>query len=111
MFNGENFRVIVVGAGASGLAAANALVTKGVKPENIIILEKNKRVGGKLKTHRETGIDMGGVVFSMLNPVVKHVKKHNIPVENVLPIEEKCLNQMNYGSVTPSYWTVFKSTA
>lgn len=42
--------VIVVGAGAAGLAAAGRLTRAGV---NVLILEARDRVGGRIYTHRE----------------------------------------------------------
>ncbi len=67
--------------------------------------------GGKLKTDKETGVDMGGIIASIGNPVIKYVKEHKIPVENVLPIEKSCLYQMTYGTSTPSYWHAIKCQA
>ncbi len=45
----EELKVLIIGCGASGAAAANACVAKGVLPENIKILEKNARAGGEVK--------------------------------------------------------------
>lgn len=42
---------IIVGAGVSGATAARELIKSGVNPEDIIVLEINDYVGGKLKTY------------------------------------------------------------
>jgi monoamine oxidase len=47
-------RVVIVGAGASGLQCANRLVTHyGCPPEDIIILEARNRIGGRIYTTKE----------------------------------------------------------
>ena len=43
--------MVIVGGGMSGLAAARDLVESGVN--NIIILEAQDRVGGRVKTFRK----------------------------------------------------------
>ncbi len=57
-------RVIVVGAGLGGLAAAIRLATAG---RQVIVLEKNERVGGKLNLLREAGytFDTGPSLLTM----------------------------------------------
>ena len=45
-------RVIIIGAGISGLVAASKLVKKGA---NVIILEAKDYVGGRIKTNRSLG--------------------------------------------------------
>lgn len=45
--------VIVIGAGISGLAAAKKLQEKGL---NVIVLESQDKVGGRLKTNRTLGV-------------------------------------------------------
>ena len=46
-------KLIIVGAGASGLAAASRLVQKGFKSSNLIILEAQNRIGGRIHTLNE----------------------------------------------------------
>lgn len=41
-------RIIVIGAGASGIAAATELVSNGFK--NVTILEAGNRIGGRINT-------------------------------------------------------------
>lgn len=43
-------RVIIIGAGASGLAAASRLVENGLSLSNITILESQNRIGGRIHT-------------------------------------------------------------
>lgn len=51
--NPNDKTIIVVGAGISGLAAAKKLKEKGF---NVIVLEAQNKVGGRLKTNRTLGI-------------------------------------------------------
>lgn len=41
-------RIVIVGAGASGIAAAAKLIENGL--ENLIILEAENRIGGRVNT-------------------------------------------------------------
>lgn len=50
---GDLERVIIVGAGFAGLAAANALANAGVE---VVVLEARERIGGRAKTR-----DFGGI--------------------------------------------------
>ena len=47
-------RVLVVGAGMAGLAAARALTERGL---DVVILEGRHRIGGRVETHN--GVDLG----------------------------------------------------
>ncbi|HVJ65792.1 MAG TPA: phytoene desaturase family protein [Bdellovibrionota bacterium] len=57
-------KVIVVGAGLGGLAAATSLAMKGYRVE---IFERNDRIGGKLNVLREGGFsfDLGPSIFTL----------------------------------------------
>lgn len=51
--NPNNKKIVVIGAGISGLAAAKKLKQKGY---NVIVLEADSKIGGRLKTNRTLGI-------------------------------------------------------
>lgn len=42
--------VIIIGAGASGIAAASRLLEKGFDPARLTILEAENRIGGRINT-------------------------------------------------------------
>lgn len=42
--------LVIIGAGAAGLAAASRLVEKGFDPARITILEAENRIGGRIFT-------------------------------------------------------------
>ena len=48
-------QVVVIGAGAAGLAAADALTRKG---RSVLLLEARDRVGGRCWTHRMSGLEV-----------------------------------------------------
>ena len=52
-------RVIVIGAGVSGLAAAKDLSAQGVE---VVVLEARDRIGGRVQTDHSLGapVDLGG---------------------------------------------------
>ncbi|MBG0814606.1 NAD(P)/FAD-dependent oxidoreductase [Planomonospora sp. ID82291] len=52
---GEVTRVIVIGAGLAGLAAANALASAGVE---VLVLEARDRLGGRIRTAEIGGSDI-----------------------------------------------------
>lgn len=67
-------RVIVVGAGVSGIAAAKTLVSKG---HNVVVLEGRTRIGGRIATSSfwaDTPVDLGaswihGPVGNPITPI------------------------------------------
>ena len=42
--------IVIIGAGASGLAAASRLFERGINPAQITILEAENRIGGRVHT-------------------------------------------------------------
>ncbi len=57
-------KVLIVGAGLGGLAAATSLAMKGFRVE---IFERNERIGGKLNVLKEKGFsfDLGPSIFTL----------------------------------------------
>lgn len=43
-------KVVIIGAGASGLAAASRLVKLGLPADELTILEAQNRIGGRIHT-------------------------------------------------------------
>ncbi len=82
--NGKKGKVLVIGAGIAGLAAARALQHKGYQ---VTILEARDRVGGRVWTDTRLGsaIDLGASYLHGVsgNPIAKMAKKNNI---NLAPI-------------------------
>ncbi|KAI4485605.1 hypothetical protein M0802_012667 [Mischocyttarus mexicanus] len=71
-------RIVIVGAGASGIAAASKLYENGL--ENILILEAQDRIGGRVYTTQfgEYVIDLGGQWV--------HGQKNNYAYELAAPL-------------------------
>lgn len=59
-------RIIVIGAGASGVAAATKLVSNGFK--NVTILEAGNRIGGRINTipFGANVVDLGAQWFDFI---------------------------------------------
>ena len=72
----EKKQVIIIGAGISGLSAANHLKENGYEP---IVIEAQNKVGGRLKTNRSLGIafDEGAswIHGPLKNPITELAKK------------------------------------
>ncbi|MER6580033.1 response regulator [Nonomuraea sp. NPDC001023] len=59
--------VVVIGAGVSGLAAAARLAAAGLA---VTVLEARERVGGRIRTHRPTLLELGAqVIHGDRNPI------------------------------------------
>lgn len=50
LVNYKTDHFVIIGAGATGLTAARTLLTAGVLPSQITILERNKTAGGKVNS-------------------------------------------------------------
>ena len=59
--------ILIVGAGMAGLMAAHSLVQQHI---NVLLVEKNTRVGGRLATAKIDGglADTGAQFFTVRNP-------------------------------------------
>ncbi|MFE0651956.1 NAD(P)/FAD-dependent oxidoreductase [Streptomyces sp. NPDC059534] len=68
--DGGWYDVVVVGAGAAGLACANDLCAAGLR---VLLLEADATVGGRMRTDRVAGfvVDRGFQVFNTSYPQVK----------------------------------------
>lgn len=65
-----SYPYLIVGAGISGLAAASALLERGVSGGDIAILDKGRQVGGRMATRRFAGtrFDTGAQFFTCTQP-------------------------------------------
>jgi monoamine oxidase len=76
----EQHEVIVIGAGAAGLAAAHELLRRGVK--GVLILEARDRIGGRVWTSNLNGtpIDLGASWIHTINdnPIAELAIKYQI---------------------------------
>jgi heterodisulfide reductase subunit A-like polyferredoxin len=80
----EDFDVIVVGAGLSGLIAARDLVNKGYK---VCVFEANDRVGGRVFSSTLPGssasVDIGGewVDSRVHHTIMSEIRRYNLEIE------------------------------
>lgn len=77
-------RIVVIGAGAAGLTAAEMLKRQGYS--NVIVLERSNRAGGKCYSldHEERPYELGaGIVAANNHTVLGLAKEFNVPVEQV----------------------------
>ncbi|KAG9271625.1 spermine oxidase-like [Astyanax mexicanus] len=87
-------KIVVVGAGFAGLAAAATLVRAGF--QNVQILEANGRVGGRVHTTRpfsQNIIELGAnwIHGQEGNPLFQLAKEHGLLVEGVSASKVMCL--------------------
>lgn len=97
MVKKPDFDVIIIGAGISGLAAATALLQTN---RNIVILEAQNRVGGRILTDRSLGVplDLGAswIHGSKRNPISTLAAKFDI---KTLPSNTESLSPKRYDSL------------
>ncbi|XDV30052.1 hypothetical protein PO909_033051 [Leuciscus waleckii] len=96
----ENAKVVVVGSGFAGLAAAAKLVEAGF--ENVLVLEAKERVGGRAHTTKpfsENVIEVGAnwIHGQKGNPLFKIAKEENLLSEGLSAHKNMCQPR----SVTP----------
>jgi oxygen-dependent protoporphyrinogen oxidase len=60
-------RIVVIGGGISGLAAAHRLVERGAE---VVLVEQSSRLGGKIRTAEIAGgpVDLGAEAFALRDP-------------------------------------------
>lgn len=77
--HGDNLTVIVIGAGAAGLAAAADLRARGFE---VTVIEGRDRIGGRVWTHRDFDVtlDLGAswIAGTKGNPITKIAADHGI---------------------------------
>tara|TARA_B110000879_G_scaffold147809_1_gene191596 strand:- start:563 stop:1519 length:957 start_codon:yes stop_codon:yes gene_type:complete len=82
-------KVIIIGAGISGLAAGKALQESGYEA---VILEARDRVGGRIWTDRSTGkpLDLGASWIHAItgNPITALAKKINTPLSGLVDYDD-----------------------
>lgn len=70
-------KVVIIGAGVAGLSAANRLVQKGFDRSQVVVLEAQSRVGGRLYTDDSLGfpLDLGAAWVHGItdNPLLKYI--------------------------------------
>lgn len=64
----KNTKILIIGAGAAGIAAACKLLENG--EQNFVILEANDKIGGRICTK-----NFGKIVFKLLGFVGVFVKE------------------------------------
>jgi monoamine oxidase len=77
--------VIVVGAGLAGLAAATKLETEGL---SVLVLEAQRRVGGRIHSMRQVGLGEAGGTYigAGYERVLAAASRHAIPLVDVTPV-------------------------
>lgn len=95
----KNGKVIVIGAGIAGLAAAQQMQQFGME---VIVLEARDRVGGRIATFRKSSYiaDLGAMVVTGLggNPVTVLSKQINMELHK---IRQKCPLYESNGNTVP----------
>jgi monoamine oxidase len=102
---------IVIGAGAAGLAAAEALSREGL---SLVVLEGRRRIGGRIHTLRPRGlpipIELGAeFVHGREEELLELAREASIAIERIpaahIEIED------GHTMIRPDYWTRFESLA
>ena len=82
-------KVIIIGSGISGATAYKTFIDSGMTSDDIIIVEKMDRVGGKLWTYRDESnpslvTEYGAGVFTQNYGIIDILKKENIKSESLV---------------------------
>lgn len=90
----ENAKVLVIGSGFAGLAAASKLIEAGF--EDVLVLEAKERVGGRVHTTKpftENIIEVGAnwIHGQKGNPLYKIAKEKNLLSEGPSAMKNMCL--------------------
>ncbi len=80
-------KIVIIGAGIGGLAAAIRLAAQGVR---VCILEKNATIGGKVNVHRADGytFDTGASLLTMRHIIEDLFASANRRLEDYLTLEK-----------------------
>ena len=101
------FDVIVIGAGVSGLAAADKLTDDGFE---VLVLEARDRVGGRIWSHTWNGvtIDEGAnwIHQSRGNPITTFAEEHNL---GMLETPYSSVMYWNGEYIEHEYYTLYSS--
>ena len=99
----ENKKIVIVGAGMAGLAAAAYLVRENY---TVLLLDKNNRVGGLLHTFEQDGFffDTGPRAFvnsGIIQPMLKDLGIDYEFLENIISIgiEDQLFRLQDHGAV------------
>lgn len=95
--NKTHKKVIIVGAGISGASAAREMIKNGMDADDIIVLEKNDYIGGKLKTYTSPDdenlkTEFGAGVLVQNYPITNFMYQNQIQLEKLLPSDPKSLD-------------------
>lgn len=104
---GGPHRIVVVGAGIAGLAAARHLKDAG---HEVVVVEARDRIGGRIFTDFGMGspVELGAMLLPKAtdNPLVALAAKYALAVKEVLPDQVTLFDKAGT-LVSPEQWTVF----
>jgi monoamine oxidase len=69
-----NSKILIIGAGAAGIAAAAHLLEKGFK--NLLILEAKNRIGGRIHTVKFCKYSNQSLLYSFINKIYINIYKY-----------------------------------
>lgn len=104
-----NIRIGIIGAGAAGLTAADALKSKGYT--DITVLEKNDQAGGKCRSFQYEGrfYEMGaGIIIANNHTVQRLAQKYEVKVEKIDFSRENIFFDIEKGKAVK--WITFMET-